>query len=374
MPKKNNTITFNFVGDFTPSTKNDLLTSTPATYGGMSDTRLQLSFGVKVGSSVQFVSLLDTSRSGDVIKTYDRDNNPIDVRWSDRLDPDVISKVAPYRTYRTNIGSDETKTFITGYDLAEYLAEALKNYTGRITVNGRMVLRYDSKGILRRNFNIDSVWKPLLDKDGEPVEKPKLAIMVPFIFNKDCIDKADLKETGKIYVNGYVESYINKDEGDKYLPLQMIFNTAVYNMDDPGEKSTYEYRMGELDTKAKTMFCMMWEGRVVNGAEEKPFDESCLTPFQLRSIKAGNVTLNDFRPRGSIYGNRVQELRLMRPMPRDDFKDGPIDLGLKNSEFVDLIYTPTKDESVADMEKSAKKEPETPPFTAPTSRDEDELF
>lgn len=25
MPKKNNTITFNFVGDFTPSTKNDLL-------------------------------------------------------------------------------------------------------------------------------------------------------------------------------------------------------------------------------------------------------------------------------------------------------------------------------------------------------------
>ena len=34
MPKKNNTITFNFVGDFTPSTKNDLLTSTPVTYGG----------------------------------------------------------------------------------------------------------------------------------------------------------------------------------------------------------------------------------------------------------------------------------------------------------------------------------------------------
>ena len=122
------------------------------------------------------------------------------------------------------------------------------------------------------------------------------------------------------------------------------------------------------------MFCMMWEGRVVNGAEEKPFDESCLTPFPLRSIKAGNAPLNDFRPRGSIYGNRIQELRLMRPMPRDDFKDGPIDLGLKNSEFVDLIYTPTKDESVADMEKSAKKEPETPPFTAPTSRDEDELF
>ena len=64
----------------------------------------------------------------------------------------------------------------------------------------------------------------------------------------------------------------------------------------------------------------------------------------------------------------------MRPMPRNDFKDGPIDLGLKNSEFVDLIYTPTKDESVADMEKSAKKEPEPSPFTAPTSRDEDELF
>ena len=68
MPKKNNVITFNFVGDFTPSTKNDLLTSTQVTYGGMSDTRLNLNFGVKVGSSVQFVSLLDTSRSGDVIK------------------------------------------------------------------------------------------------------------------------------------------------------------------------------------------------------------------------------------------------------------------------------------------------------------------
>ena len=46
----------------------------------------------------------------------------------------------------------------------------------------------------------------------------------------------------------------------------------------------------------------------------------------------------------------------------------------KYGRILKMAHTPTKDESVADMEKSAKKEPETPPFTAPTSRDEDELF
>lgn len=344
MAKQNTNIRFTFTG--APSVGKNFLTESTTQYGAKD---VRLNFGVKVGTNMEFCGLYGSIR--DTIHTYNSDNQAMDVDWADRKDPDVIAKVARYRKFRTNVGTedDEIKEFITEYDFIQYLADELRDYKQDIRVTGNMSVRYDNKGVLRRNFNIDGVWMRR-DKD-----KTMLSIMVPFTYWKDCVDKSDLKETGKIYVNGYVLQYINSDVKNKYLPLTLVFDTTVFNMDKPKQKAQFEYRNELIDTKAKTPQTMMWDIRVVNGAPEVEFDESCLNKLQKMQIELGEKTLEDFRPRGQIFGDRISELRFYTPDFTGDYKEGPVDTGHKVSEFEDEIYVPTKDESVDDMEKSAAK-------------------
>ena len=193
---------------------------------------------------------------------------------------------------------------------------------------------------------------------------------VPLTYWKDCIDKSDLKETGKININGYVLQFATKEEGDKFLPFSVVFDTTKYNMEIPKHKALYEYKMEFVDVKDKTPQTMLWDVRVVNGAQEVEFDESQLTKLQKMQIELGEATLDDFRPRGQIFGSRLSELRLNKPLAQGDFADGMVDTGYKLSEFEDMIAVPTKDETVADMEKSAAK----PDSAKPPFEDELELF
>lgn len=344
MAKQNTNIRFTFTG--APSVGKNFLTESTTQYGAKA---VRLNFGVKVGTNMEFCGLYGSIR--DTIHTYNSDNQAMDVDWADRKDPDVIAKVARYRKFRTNVGTedDEIKEFITEYDFIQYLADELRDYKQNIRVTGNMSIRYDNKGVLRRNFNIDGVWMRR-DKD-----KKKLSIMVPLTYWKDCVDKSDLKETGKIYVNGYVPQYIDKENPCKYLPLTVVFNTNAFNMDDAKQKGQFECRNELIDTKAKTPETMMWDVRIVNGAQEVEFDESQLTKLQKKLIELGEKTLDDFRPRGQIFGDRISELRFNEPYAKEAYANGPVDTGYKISEFEDEIYVPTKDESIDDMEKNAAK-------------------
>ena len=358
MPK-NNTIRFSFIG--TPViSKDGVLDEIETKRGKM----YRLHFGIKAGNDTEFVSLLDSQR--DTIRTADSDFNPMEVAWADRDDPTVLAKVARSRLYRTNVGvaDGKTKSFLSGYDFVQYLCEVLPDCKDDLTVTGTCKVRYDSKGILRRNYDISAVW---LRRENE---KPQLAMSVPLTYWKDCIDKSDLKETGKININGYVLQFATKEEGDKFLPFSVVFDTTKYNMEIPKHKALYEYKMEFVDVKDNTPHTMLWDIRVVNGAQEVNFDDSQLTKLQKMQIELGEATLDDFRPRGQIFGNRLSELRLNKPLAQGDFADGMVDTGYKLSEFEDMIAVPTKDETVADMEKSAAK----PDSAKPPFEDELELF
>lgn len=358
---KNNTIRFTFIG--APVIAKDGILDeidSKRTDGKM----YRLHFGIKVDTSTEFVGLLDYPR--DTLKTVDADFNSIEVAWADREDPDVLAKVARSRLYRTNVGCEDgkIKSFLSGYDFIKYLADVLPGNDKDLTVTGTCKVRYDSKGILRRNYDIQAVWY------RRDMEKSQLAMSVPLTYWKDCVDKSDLKETGKININGYVLQYATKEEGDKYLPFSVVFDTTKYNMEIPKHKALYEYKMEFVDVKDKTPQTMLWDIRVVNGAQEVEFDESQLTKLQKMQIELGEATLDDFRPRGQIFGSRLSELRLNKPLAQGDFADGMVDTGYKLSEFEDMIAVPTKDETVSDMEKSAAKTEDTkPPF-----EDDLELF
>ena len=351
---------FNFCGEFIASKNRPLMNDAKIeTKRGTMNAR-SMSFGVKDGNNVCYVDAFDFAR--DKILTYSQAGEKIEVSWDDRLDEDVIKSVASYRKYTVNLG--ERKEFITAYDMIGYLAETLPTYEGDIVVTGQFNMQADKKGTIRTKFNLGNVYAAQPEQD-----KRHFSMTADLYYNKESIDKTDLKESKKVYINGYLPIYVNAEEGTKFFPFSTVFNTSVYNLENEKHKALYEYRMKYIDTKSKNYQHMLWEMRVVNGAEEIPFDESMLTTAQKEQITLGIHDVDFFKPRKGILGNSVKEFRLFDPKLIGEYSDGMLDCDFTNKEFEEMIFVPTHDERLADVVAGAEAKPETKPGV-----DDEDLF
>ena len=336
---------------------------------------LSLNFGVKESdNNMAYVEAFDGEQ--DVIKTMNSDNEKIEIKWADRFEDDVVSSVASYRKTIVDLGEEDDfdgrHEFISMYDAISYLRENLPKYTGKITVTGQMV-KEPYKGKYFDKFKIQSIYAVADDK------KNRLLLTTDIYYNKDSIDKADWKADKKIYVDGYVQQYINKDEGIKYIPQQFIFNASKYDESNEKHKQLLDYKLKYIDINKKNIHHLLWECVMLNGAETVEFDESQLTKAQKEQIELGIRKLEDFRPAGSIFGERVNEYRLFEPKLTGDFSDGLIDSEMTPSEFEEEIYVMATDEKLDDVMKKADKkaEKEEIPFEEDKSEpevDDDDLF
>ena len=328
---------------------------------------VSLSLGVQSGkNSIVFVECFGSIMQ--TIKTKDTDGNDIEIKWKDRLDADSIKEVANYRKYVCDLGDDlgGRKEFITQWDFIYYLKENLPNYKGKICVNGQWVKQWYKDKYFDK-FPIVSIYAV----DDE--EASKFYITADIYYRKDCVDTSDWKENKKIYVNGYIQQYINKDEGNKFVPQQFVFSGQKYKEDDERHQKLLAYRRKWIESKSKRWTHLLWECIMLNGTELVEFDESQLTAAQLEQIELGIKTIDDFKPSGSIFGDIVYEYRFMNPSlvktSTDDFSEGFIELDYSDEEFEELIYEPVQDEKLSDvMNKTSKKK------TTDEKEDEDEEF
>ena len=204
-------------------------------------------------------------------------------------------------------------------------------------------------------------------------KKNRLLVIADVYYNKNCVDKTDFKSEKVIYVDGYVQQYINKDEGTKYIPQRFVFNATKYDPENEKHKKLLDYKLKYIDINDKNMQHMIWEVVMLNGAEEVEFDESQLTKAQKEQIELGIRTLDDFKPKGAILGGRVNEYRLFDPKLTGDFADGLVDTEMKESEFEEEIYRPAVDEKLDDViEKAESKKEETK--AEESTVDDDDLF
>ena len=142
--------------------------------------------------------------------------------------------------------------------------------------------------------------------------------------------------------------------------------------------------MSYIDIKNKTMVHIPWDIVLLRGAEEAEFDESMLTAKQKEQIELGLKTLDDFKPKGNILGDRVNEYRLFDPKLTGDFADGLVDTEEKVSEVEEKIFVPAKDETLDEAKKNSKTsaktdepdydEEETTNASQETGIDDDDLF
>ena len=319
---------------------------------------VSMNFGIQEAkNSIGFVECFGSIPKNEIIKTRDMNNNEIEIKWDDRFDENVIKDVANFRKYVIDLGEDfgGRKEFISQYDAILYLKDNLPNYQGLIRATGQMKKEwYEDK------YYDKFVFQNVYAVDGE--HKPSLRITADIYYCKDCIEKDNWKDDKVVLINGYIQQYINKDEGTKFIPQKFVFNASKLNPDNEKHMKLLKYKLKYVDSKSKKWEHLLWEVKVLNGAEEVDFDESQLTDAQKEQIELGIKTLDDFRPNGSIYGERISEYRLLEPSliktNSDDFSKGFVTCDMTKDEFDELIYHPAKKEKLSDLEESTKKESE----------------
>lgn len=322
---------------------------------------LSMTFGIKeTDMNMAFVEAFDSQQK--VIKTMDTDNEKLDVDWDDRFDEDIISKVASYRKYIVDLGDDHggRQEFITAYDMIEHLREYLPDYNGRVVVTGQFTRDwYAKKKMYFSKFRVQNVF-------AAPEErKNRLLLTMDLFYNKASLDDSDFDESKKMTLDCYIEQYINKDEGRKYVPIQVVFSGAKYDLENEKHKKLFDYKMKYIKVKNKNMVHIPWEIVLLRGAEEAEFDESMLTDSQCEQVELGIKTVDDFRPKGNVYGDRIDEFRLFEPKLEGDYADGVLECDDTADEFEEKIYVPAQDETMEEAKKNSKS-------SSKAKKDEDE--
>ena len=311
---------------------------------------LSMTFGIKeTDMNMAFVEAFDSEQK--VIKTMDVDNEKMDVDWDDRFDEDVIEKVANYRKYIVDLGDEHggRQEFITAYDMIEHLREHLPNYDGRVVVTGQFTRDwYAKKKTYFSKFRIQNVFAAPEEK------KNRLLLTMDLFYNKNSLDDSDFDENKKMTLDCYIEQYINKDEGRKYVPIQVVFSGAKYDLENEKHKKLFDYKMKYINVKNKNMVHIPWEIVLLRGAEKAEFDESMLTDSQREQVELGIKSVDDFRPKGNIYGDRIDEFRLFEPKLEGDYADGVLECDDTADEFEEKIFVPAADETMEEAKKNSK--------------------
>lgn len=343
---------------------------------------LSMTFGIKeTDMNMAFVEAFDSQQK--VIKTMDVDNEKMDVDWDDRFDEDIIEKVANYRKYIVDLGDEHggRQEFITAYDMIEHLREHLPNYDGRVVVTGQFTRDwYAKKKTYFSKFRIQNVF-------AAPEErKNRLLLTMDLFYNKSSLDDSDFDENKKMTLDCYIEQYINKDEGRKYVPIQVVFSGAKYDLENEKHKKLFDYKMKYIKVKNKNMVHIPWEIVLLRGSEEAEFDESMLTDSQREQVELGIKSVDDFRPKGNIYGDRIDEFRLFEPKLEGDYADGVLECDDTADEFEEKIFVPAADETMEEAKKNSKsakskskkdEDDDEPPFDKDEDKDdvdEEDLF
>ena len=96
--------------------------------------------------------------------------------------------------------------------------------------------------------------------------------------------------------------------------------------------------------------------KVISGAEEIEFNEDCLTDKQKQYIKLGIKTLDDFKPKGKIFGDKINELRLISPTMKDEYSDGAVETAIEVNDLG--LYLATDDSDIKKEDIKIKDEEE----------------
>ena len=300
----------------------------------------------------------------DEIKTMDTDNEKISIDWSDRNDPDVISKVANYKKHVIALDDDTRKEFIADYDFVKFIEEHIDELKdGKFMVTGTSSLN-EYQGKISQRFQIQNIYR--VDDDA----KNQLKITMDFFWTADGIDFSDWKEEKKIRISGYTTAYISAMKKNMYVTQDVVFDASKIDFENEKHVALLSYKLKQMGMdldgdkpvnklKKNKVYKLQIICSYFNGAQEVEVDESMLSENQKMAISLGLKQLSDFAD-SKVYGERIVEYKVVDFNLKGDYEDGCIALDEKVSEFEEDVYTPAKPESEEEvLEKAIEKKNKT---------------
>jgi hypothetical protein len=284
----------------------------------------------------------------DKIKSFDSDGNEISIPWNERTDEKWTKSVAFFRQYSIKLGEDK-HSFISSYDFVKFLisnASLIKDKKF-IVIGSLNPNEYNGK--ITQRFQLQNMIE-IADDDNET---PQLETTLDYTWTADSIDDGDWTEKKIININGYINQSINKDNKNKYILHPVVFDASKIDFGNEKHMAALnmklkqiglEFANGSIKNKIKKdAVCKLpFKCRLINGAEEKEFDESQLTENQQAMIACGLMSLDDFKPKGAIYGERKTTYKLFSYDLRDDYSDGYVTVkDFTPSDLASMVYTPS---------------------------------
>ena len=291
----------------------------------------------------------------DKIKTMDTSNpaQKKEVAWTDRLDEKVISEVARFRRFSVKLNGKYNE-FITEWDFINFVTEHLDELKDKeFVVTGTLSLNV-YKGNTSYRFKVQSIREIGTD---EEIENGLTVRFDTFYRAKDIV-LDNWKKDKEVIINAFTYQYVDNTVQFKYVPVSYYINLA--NETNEKKAAFFLKQFGidadEVKTKIKDKEVVSLPVRCdyINGSEEVTFDESCLTDNQREMIEFGLKTLDDFKPNGSIFGQRITKYVCVDADLRGDYANGCKVEEISAGEFESMIYTPeTTETNVNDSKDNA---------------------
>ncbi|MFS1518604.1 hypothetical protein V1503_19385 [Bacillus sp. SCS-151] len=245
------------------------------------------------------------------------------------------------------------KEFIHELDAVEYLAENLNTYkkhkfrlTGNIEIN-------EWNGKFYRKF------KPTLIEIVEDDTPNQLRGTMDIFFIKGCIDDKDFEDEKKVFIDGYIIDYDNNAKKDVFYPQQFILNAQKLDFENELHVKRFNFIKNKFDVKnKKSVYHLQWVVSFFRGADVVEFTYDDLTSQQKESVDIGLAKVEDFKPKGQVLGESVEENRLIKPLlqivnDQNDFRDGVVESSYE-PEDLDYVAVERKEKKEEVTEKSSE--------------------
>lgn len=357
---------------------------------GSSDwNRTKLGVSVRNGSNSQFLAL--EYIHSDKVKTtklFDKEGKDFDVKLEDTANPKWLKEVSDYSKITVNLELDQEvkkqyyslifkrrnheikddKTTEDEDKIKEY-TEKLKEFSSNVVqfvhikdfikfINSSQEVIKGNKikvtGDVKSNYYNGKNRLQFIPSTVEFVSadtREELTVHLDIFFDRDSID--DDKKEKKMYINGYVGERIKK--ADKLIPTQIIFDYSKANLEDENQNNLVEFVKGFFNVKnKKLLYKLPVICQVINGAEVVEFDESQLTKTQKTAIALGLNTLEDFKPKGNIFGERINFIRLIQPNLKQA-TEGAIE-SIDVEDLYNYLLEDDSDKSIEDVKNNDNEE------------------
>lgn len=131
-------------------------------------------------------------------------------------------------------------------------------------------------------------------------------------FGEDAVDDMSVEENGKYYISGYMLEYESKDR--PHLPVPITIVVPNDTSDEKAIKRTQAI-IKKFKVEGEKFRAYGIEFNMLNGAQRADIKLEDLDDDVRSDIECGLLTLEDVAKDlgGSVYGERVQEYRFLKP-------------------------------------------------------------